>query len=58
MSCVKEQNLQLSVSIWKIIPTCYRRNKGEVENISELITSRTYIKLTMELCHVQRELSA
>ena len=24
---------QLLVSIWKIIPTCYYRNKGEVENI-------------------------
>ena len=28
-----EQNLQLPVSIWKIIPTCYHRNKGEVEYI-------------------------
>ena len=28
------QNLQLPVSIWKIIPTCYHRNKGEVEYIS------------------------
>ena len=25
--------LQLPVSIQKIIPTCYHRNKGEVENI-------------------------
>ena len=29
-----EQNLQLPVSVWKIIPTCYHRNKGEVENIT------------------------
>ena len=28
-----KQNLQLPVSIWKAIPTCYYRNKGEVENI-------------------------
>ena len=27
------QNVQLPVSIWKIIPTCYHRNKGEVEYI-------------------------
>ena len=25
-----KQNLQLPVSIWKVIPTCYHRNKGEV----------------------------
>ena len=29
------QNLQLPVGIWKIIPTCYQRNKGEVEYISQ-----------------------
>ena len=28
-----EQNLQLPVSIWKILPSCYYRNEGEVENI-------------------------
>ena len=28
-----KQNLQLPVSNWKIIPTCYHRNKGKVENI-------------------------
>ena len=28
-----KQNLQLPVSIKKIIPTCYHRNKGEVENM-------------------------
>ena len=26
-------NYQLPASIWKIIPTCYHRNNGEVENI-------------------------
>ena len=30
------QNLQLPVSIWKIVPTCCHRNKGEVEYISSL----------------------
>ena len=29
-----KQNLQLPVSIWKIIHTCCHSNKGEVENIS------------------------
>ena len=29
----KQQNLRLPVSIWKIISTCYYRNKGEVENM-------------------------
>ena len=31
------QNLQLTVSIWKIIPTCCHRNKGEVEYILKVI---------------------
>ena len=25
-----QQNLQLPVNLWKIMPTCYHRNKGEV----------------------------
>ena len=33
------QNLQLPVSIWKIIPTCYHRNKGEVEYISYIYST-------------------
>ena len=28
-----KQNMQPPVSIWKITPTCYYRNNGEVENI-------------------------
>ena len=31
------QNLQLPVSIWKIILTCYHRNKGEEENMYGII---------------------
>lgn len=28
-----KQNMQPPVSIWKITPTCYYKNKGEMENI-------------------------
>ena len=28
-----KHNLQLPVSIWDLLPVCYYRNKGEVENI-------------------------
>ena len=28
-----KHNLQLRVSIWEIIPTCYHRNKDKLENI-------------------------
>ena len=37
-----KQNLQLSASKGKriiIVPTCYHRNKGEVENMKGLTTS-------------------
>ena len=37
------QNLQLPVSIWKIIPTCCHRNKGEVEYIFIYIMKHTNI---------------
>ena len=38
-----EQNLQLPVSIWKTMPTCCHRNKGEVEYIITIITNRATV---------------
>ena len=50
-----EQNLQLHVSKWKIIPTCCHRNKGEVEYILGNFLKRWDVTcdVTMHTQHVK-----
>ena len=48
-----EQNLQLPVSIWKIIPTCCHRNKGEVEYIKcyEIRFQKKTLEISKVTCY-------
>ena len=33
-----KHDLQLPVSIWNLLPICYYRNKGEMENIVSILS--------------------